>query len=79
MFRYKKVRFSLSTPLGHIEGMEVQLHTFLIFVLIRDERLIHALVNLPPGKSHSTNLIKCYLGHRASMDIPEYINMFQFK
>jgi hypothetical protein len=59
-----KVKFSLSTPLMHIEWVEVWLHIFLIFVLSGGERLIHALANLPPGKSHSVNLIKCYFGHK---------------
>jgi hypothetical protein len=72
----KEVKFFLPTPLRHIEGMEVQLHTFLIFTLIRGERLIYVLVNLPSGKIHRTNIIKCYLGHRASTDILENIKIF---
>jgi hypothetical protein len=47
----EEVKFSLSTALTHIGGVEVQLHTFLDSAVVELSGLLHAQDAFTPGKN----------------------------
>jgi len=67
--RGKKVTFSLSTPRKHMEGVEIQVHSFLTSAPERGEWTNARPSRLRKGKDPSIHLVGGWMGPRAGLEI----------